>query len=208
MGFWAQRVFPLTYDPLLWWGERSCMRALRAEAVGQARGRVLEIGAGTGLNVRHYPSGVDELVLSEPDEAMARRLENRLAHSGTQARVVRAATEELPFADESFDSVVGTLVLCTVRDLERSLAEIRRTLAPGGQLLFVEHVCAQAGTRLKGWQDRLHDPWWRFAAGCHCNRQTLPAIQRAGFAVQSVRDERWRGVPPILRPLIIGRATV
>jgi ubiquinone/menaquinone biosynthesis C-methylase UbiE len=99
---------------------------------------VLEIGAGTGLNLRHYPSGLDELVLSEPDEGMAWRLRTRVERAGAKAQVVLADAEQLPFADESFDSVVGTLVLCTVTDLERSLAEIHRVLAPGGRLLFVE----------------------------------------------------------------------
>src|SRR5215210_5440442 len=121
----ASRFTAALYDPFFWVAERAGMAARRRALVGQAHGRVLEIGAGTGLNVRHYPDGLD-LVLTEPDEAMAERL--------------RARAEALPFADDSFDTVVSTLVLCTVPDQPAALREIARILRPGGRLLFAEHV--------------------------------------------------------------------
>ena len=120
--------------------------------------------------------------------------------------MVQAQAEQLPFADGSFDTVVSTLVLCTVGDLSASLREIGRVLTPGGQLLFVEHVRA-ARTRLARWQDRLHEPWRRFAYGCHCNRDTAAALRDNGFEVGSMEQHRWRGMPRIVQPLVVGRAS-
>ena len=101
---------------------------------------MLEIGAGTGLNLALYPDEVDDLVVTEPEEPMAKRLEQRLRDLGRPAQVVRAPAESLPFPDDSFDTAVSTLVLCTVNDPERALTEIDRVLRPGGALLFLEHV--------------------------------------------------------------------
>jgi ubiquinone/menaquinone biosynthesis C-methylase UbiE len=140
---WGARCVPLLYDPFLWLGELRGLRALRREVVGRARGRVLELGAGTGLNVKHY-LGVEQLVLSEPEPGMARQLEQRLKRSATAGEVVTAPAEQLPFSDGSFDTVVATMVFCTVSDPRVALSETRRVLAPGGRLLFIEHVRADA----------------------------------------------------------------
>ena len=120
------------------------MRRRRSALLGDARGRVVEIGAGTGLNIAHYPDGIAELVLTEPDAAMRRRLARRLQRHGRVARIVDAPAERLPLADASVDTVVSTLVLCTVDDPERALREIARVLRPDGQLLFIEHVRASS----------------------------------------------------------------
>lgn len=200
----AQRIDALTYDPMLWLGERSGMAARRARVLAAATGRVLEIGAGTGLNLEHYSGGIDELVLAEPDEAMARQLEKRLAGSGRRAAVVRASAEELPFGDDSFDTAVSTLVLCTVGDPGRAVEELRRVLRPGGRFLFIEHVRSDT-PRLARWQDRLEKPWAAFASGCRCNRSTLDLL-RARLSVDRVWHERFRGMPPIVQPLVAGEA--
>jgi ubiquinone/menaquinone biosynthesis C-methylase UbiE len=188
------------YDPVLWLGERRGMARRRRELLAAASGRVLEIGAGTGLNLPHYPDAVEELVLSEPDEAMARVLERR---SG--GRVVRAPAERLPFPDESFETVVSTLVLCTVDEPARAIAEIRRVLHPGGRLLFIEHLRADS-VRWARWQDRLERPWAAFAAGCRANRRTLELLDAGGLRIRGLRRESWRGMPPLVRPLALGRA--
>src|SRR5262252_6182892 len=112
-GAWA-RIFSVIYDPFLWLGERTGMRAARKELLSHARGRTVEIGAGTGLNLRHYPDDVDDLILTEPDASMRPRLEAKLRRRGRPARVVDAPAERLPFDDQSVDTVVSTLVLCTV----------------------------------------------------------------------------------------------
>jgi SAM-dependent methyltransferase len=199
------RILALLYDPFLWLGEIAGMRSRRSALLGNARGRVVEIGAGTGLNVAHYPDGIAELVLTEPDAAMRRRLARRLQRHGRVARIVDAPAERLPLADASVDTVVSTLVLCTVNDPERALGEIARVLRPDGQLLFVEHVRASSRF-LAACQDNLLQPWRRFAGGCRCNRPTVELMRACGFAI-AADDVVWRGMPAIVHPLIFGRAT-
>jgi ubiquinone/menaquinone biosynthesis C-methylase UbiE len=198
-------ILALLYDPFLWLGEIAGMRSRRKALLGNARGRVVEIGAGTGLNVSHYPDGIADLVLAEPDPAMRRRLERRLRRHGRVARIVDAPAERLPLADASVDTVVSTLVLCTVNDPEHTLGEIARVLRPDGQLLFVEHVRASSRF-LAVCQDKLLQPWRRFAGGCSCNRPTVELMRACGFTV-AADDAVWSGMPAIVHPLMVGRAT-
>ena len=136
---------------------------------------------------------------------MARRLERKLALHPRPVRVVSARAEELPFDEQSFDFVVSTLVLCTVDDQARALAEIYRILKPGGQLVFLEHVRSE-DPRLARWQDRLHGVQVRIGHGCHCNRPTVENIERAGFSIDELEHDRIRQAPPIVRPLVAGVA--
>lgn len=204
-GLWA-RAFAVLYDPLLWLGERSGMGARRRELLGRASGRTVELGSGTGLNLRYYPDSLDELTLTEPEAAMRVRLARRLRRSPRRAQVLAASAERLPFADGTVDTVVSTLVLCTVDDPDPVLQEIERVLRPHGRLLFLEHVRSRS-PRLAYWQDRLAGPWRRFAEGCHCNRATLELIRARGLELEDVRESSWRAMPPIVRPLITGVAT-
>ncbi|MCV7163007.1 class I SAM-dependent methyltransferase [Mycobacterium stomatepiae] len=199
------RIMAWVYDPFVWVGELAGMRRRRRTVVSGARGRVVEIGAGTGLNIAHYPDGIDDLVLMEPEPAMRRKLARRLQRHARPARIVNAPAECLPLTDESVDTVVSTLVLCTVEDPERALREIARVLRPDGQLLFVEHVRANSRL-LAAWQDYLFRPWRAFAGGCCCNRPTGELMRACGFAV-TAEDAVWRGMPRIVRPLMMGRAT-
>jgi ubiquinone/menaquinone biosynthesis C-methylase UbiE len=201
------RIFALVYDPFLWLGEIAGLRSRRSELLSNARGRVVEIGAGTGLNAALYPDDdrITELVLTEPDAAMRQKLARRLQRRGPQARIVDAPAERLPFPDASVDTVVSTLVLCTVPDPEATLREIARVLRADGQLLFLEHVRAKSRF-LAACQDYLFVPWRRFAAGCCCNRPTAELMRACGFDV-AADDSVWRGMPAIVRPLIIGRAS-
>ena len=203
---WA-RAFALLYDPFTWVGERTGLRAHRRALLSRARGCTLEIGGGTGLNLPHYPGDLDDLVLAEPDAAMRSRLEKRLARSGRGTRLVDAPAERLPFPSGSVDTVVSTLVLCTVDAPDVALREIARVLRPGGQLLFLEHVRSESPT-LACWQDRLAGPWRRFARGCRCNRATAELIVTCGLKLEQTRKTSWHGMPPIVRPLVVGRATV
>ena len=200
MSLWG-RIFALGYDRFMAATEEAGLRDMRRSVLANAHGRVLEIGAGTGANVDLYPDTVSELVLTEPEEPMARKLRPRAGG----AQVVVAPAEALPFDDDSFDTVVCTLVLCTVRDQERALAEIRRVLKPGGRVLLVEHVRSD-DPGLAKWQDRLDGFQRRFAHGCHANRDTASALRQAGFQVDV---EAWRlpKAPKYARPAIRGTAT-
>ena len=192
------------YDSVLWRAERRGMRARRASVLAGAYGRTLEVGAGTGLNLGHYPDAVDELVLTEPVDGKAVRLRRRARKVRPDAQVVASTAEELPFEDDSFDTVVSTLVFCTVEDPDRALAEVARVLKPGGQLLFIEHVRSDE-PGLARWQDRLHKPWFAFGDGCNCNRPVLDHVG-AAVPVESVERATWRGMPRIVQPLVYGRA--
>lgn len=193
------RIFALAYDPFLARAERLGIADARRELLAGARGRILEIGAGTGLNVQHYPGGAD-VTYTEPDPHMARRLRRR------GVDVVAASADALPFPDASFDTVVSALVLCTVPDVPAALREIRRVLRPGGRLLFLEHVRAHPGSSLERWQDRMHGPWKAFACGCHCNRDLVSSLRAAKYDVDAQPLE-WRFMPPIVRPVLTGAAS-
>jgi SAM-dependent methyltransferase len=188
-------VFAATYDLVNRGAERRVLSRVRPLIAGEARGRVLEIGAGTGANFPYYRH-LDRLVATEPDPYMARRARARAEELGLRLELHPEPAEALPFRDAAFDSVVVTLVLCTVDDPWRSLAEIRRVLAPDGTFRFVEHV------RGEGWLGRAHDliepVWRRFGGGCHPNRRTLETIKAAGFHVIHLEQPRARPLPVVV----------
>ena len=197
------RVFAALYDRFMEGPEKAVLRGHREALLAGVSGRVLEIGGGTGANLPFYGPAVEELVITEPEEPMARRLERKLSAYPLPARVVRAPAERLPFESGTFDFAVSTLVLCTVVDPARALAEIHRLLRPGGRLVFLEHVLSDQPA-LARWQHRLEGLQVRVGHGCHPNRATLKAITDAGFAVPQVAHERLHKAPPIVRPLIVG----
>src|SRR4051794_5400024 len=198
MALW-EKVFAAGYDRFMAGSEKAGLHDMRRELLASARGRTLELGAGTGANVELYPDAVTELVLAEPAEPMAKRLEAK----HPQATVVRAPAEALPFGDDSFDTVVATLVLCTVDDPQRTLAEVERVLKPGGQLLFLEHILDPSG-RWQAWQRRLTPIQKRVACGCHLDRPTPDTIAGRGFTMDRVEHAQMPKAPPIFRPMAIG----
>lgn len=202
------RMFSALYDRAFEASEEAGLRQMRRDLLSGARGRVLEVGAGTGLNLELYPrEGIDSLVLTEPDPHMFKQLRERVEEICPGADLLGAGAEKLPFDDASFDTVVVTLVLCTVPDQPGALREISRVLAPGGRLLFLEHVRAD-DPGLAKWQDRLEKPWRFVGDGCHCNRDTVAGIRAAGFEVSQVEDSELPKAPPIVRPLVKGYARV
>jgi ubiquinone/menaquinone biosynthesis C-methylase UbiE len=174
----------------------------RRELLAGLRGDVVEIGAGTGANFPHYPPEA-RVVALEPDPHMMQRAQTALdALGAANIELRQGPAEQLPFADASFDAAVSTLVLCTVRDLPRSLAEIRRVLRPGGELRYLEHI---RGDGMLGRTQDLIKPVWKWcSAGCEPNRRTEQALRDARFSIASIEH---RKLEPFL-PAIIGVANV
>jgi ubiquinone/menaquinone biosynthesis C-methylase UbiE len=180
---------------------------LRRELLAGLRGRVVEVGAGNGLNFPHYPPEVDELVAVEPEAYLRERAEEAARNAPVPTLVVDGLADRLPFGDASFDAAVVSGVLCSVPDQSAALAEVRRVLRPDGELRFYEHVRADTRGRARV-QDAVNLVWPRLMGGCNLNRDTLAAIERSGF-----RIERSRGFlfPPgarvsVVAPRILGAA--
>jgi len=180
----------------------------RAAALDGTAGRVLEVGAGNGLNFPYYPREVTEVVAVEPEERLRGLAEEVAAGIERPAiSITDAVAENLPFEDGSFDAAVASLVLCSVRDQPRALAELWRVLRAGGELRFHEHVIAE-GSISAGLMRAADATFWpRVAGGCHMARDTAAAIERAGFVIQAC--ERFSFAmspfdPP--KPHIVGRA--
>jgi ubiquinone/menaquinone biosynthesis C-methylase UbiE len=199
-------VFARVYATLSPQAERAGVGAHRDETLDGLRGRVVEVGAGTGLSFGHYPPAVTEVVAVEPEPHMRGRAAQAASRAPVPVSVLDAVADELPLADASFDAAVVSLVLCTVPDQARALAELRRVVRPGGELRFYEHVVAE-GARMAALQ-RGVDAWgiWpRLAGGCHAGRDTQAAIEAAGFEIERLR-RFGHGPGPLTVPHVIGMA--
>jgi ubiquinone/menaquinone biosynthesis C-methylase UbiE len=207
----GHRIFAAVYDRLMAAGEKAGLREMRRGIVGDASGRTLELGAGTGHNLDHYTGAVSELVLTEPDPYMAKRLRRKIGEhppAPASVDVVETGAESLPFEDGSFDTVVATLVFCTIPDAEAAAGEVARVLKPGGRLLFLEHVRAEPGSGTERWQDRLERPWGWIGAGCHPNRDTAALLARSQLHVDRLEHTEMPGhAPPLVKPVIRGSAS-
>jgi SAM-dependent methyltransferase len=173
-------ILAALYDPVGASAEQRWMAKRRRRLLAGARSAALEIGGGTGANLPHY-RGVKRVIVSEPEPFMRKRLGPKLEDARVPVEISPAGAEALPFPDASFDTVVSTLVLCTVPDQEAALDEVRRVLRPDARLLFIEHVRA-AGAAAR-WQDRLEPLWRRLLGDCHPDRETVAAIEVAGFEI-------------------------
>lgn len=187
--------------------ERGELGRRRRGVVGQAHGRVLELGSGTGESFKHYGAGVERVIAAEPDPHMRRLGQGRVRDTVVPVLPVAAAGERLPFRDGSFDTVVAALVLCSVADPDTAAAELRRVLAPGGRLLVLEHVRATSAP-LARWQDRLERPWASVAGGCRPNRDTAAILDRCGFDTTHLEGFDLRPSIPLVTPHLQGPATV
>ena len=196
-------MFAAFYDRVSKGSEEAGLREERRQLLAAAEGATLEIGAGTGLNLEHYPEAVTRLVLTEPDEHMRRRLARRVSEVRPSTEIVAAGVEGLPFPDGTFDTVVVTFVLCSVPQQEAALAEVARVLKPGGRLLFLEHVRSD-DEKLAKWQDRI-TPLYNIV-GCNPNRDTLAAIEASALAVETVEHGEVPKAPKVERPMIAGTA--
>ncbi len=195
----GHRWFAVIYDFIGRFSERGMMRTYRKSIAGAATGHVLEIGAGTGFNFPYYPAAVS-IVATDPDTFMLRRAQEKAQKLGLKIEFHQYPAEMLPFPDASFDTVISTLTLCTVRNPVQALSEVKRVLKPGGIFRFIEHV--QAEDRFHKWVQNMLTPFWRLpGAGCHLNRSTANSIEAAGLRIFELQRHQ---LP--LVPLIIGAA--
>ncbi|QZT35135.1 class I SAM-dependent methyltransferase [Caldalkalibacillus thermarum TA2.A1] len=180
MGKWFSKLYDPVMEPL----ERLKFRYIRETLIHKAKGNVLEIGSGTGLNFPYYTQAV-KVTAIEPDPTMRKKSLKRAEHARVPIDVILADAQALPFPEHTFDTVVGTLVLCTIPNPEKALNEIRRVCKPGGHVLFFEHVRAEHSLlgRLQDWMTPV---WKRVCNGCHLNRETLETVKKAGFTIVHV----------------------
>jgi len=195
------------YDRFMAKTEEACLKEWRKVLLKQVSGEVLEVGAGTGANIKLYPDNVTRLVLSEPDKHMRKLLKEKAGnHRLENVSVINGTAEQIEADDGSFDFVVSSLVCCSVTNLKVCLFEIRRVLKPGGGFVFLEHVAAADGTPRRQWQNIINPVWKVFMGNCHLNRETEQAINNAGFNINHIERESMRKAPPIVRPTIRGIA--
>jgi len=193
MSLYEHWIFPRILD--LTMRSRQATR-YREQLVPHAKGQVLEIGMGSGLNIPFYGPGVERLYGLEPSAELRALARRRAQLAGLSVAFLDNSAEQIPLADRSIDTVVMTWTLCTIPDAGRALAEMHRVLKPGGELLFVEHGLApDAGVRV--WQHRLTPVWMRVAGGCHLNRKIGELISGAAFVVEDLRTEYAKGPRPM-----------
>ncbi|HUK90636.1 MAG TPA: class I SAM-dependent methyltransferase [Blastocatellia bacterium] len=204
MGLYSKYIFP----GILEWGlDNRAIRDLRSKTLRTARGRVLEIGFGTGLNLPYYPSDVDELVIIDPEQMLPKRVERRIEQSGlkvTQMKLDAAAA--LPFEAQSFDTVVTTFTLCSIQNVQAALVGIRRMLTPDGHFVFLEHGRSD-DPKVARRQDRLNPLQKMFAAGCNINRPIDELVRDAGLTITQLERFVMPDVPRVTGEMYLGTAT-
>lgn len=209
---WFARFYPRISEAM----DRAGMAQYRARLLDGLRGEVVEIGAGNGLNFRHYPREVTRLVAVEPEPTMrmltrqaAQEASPPQAGPGPHIEVVGGVAERLPLADASCDAVVVSLVLCSVPDQKAAFAEIQRVLRPGGEFRFLEHVRSQGHVAAFGQRTLDALGWPTFGAGCHCSRATGDAVAAAGFEISTLDRFRFPArqlLPQPASPHVLGMA--
>ena len=202
MGFYVDRVLPRITDVALSGKE---FAKLRARVCGGLSGEVLEVGFGSGRNVPHYPSAVERVQAVDPATVGRRLAANRLAATSIPIEFIGLNGEDLPLADASVDHVLTTWTLCTIPDVDRALAEMRRVLRPGGALHFVEHGLSP-DAQVARWQDRLNPIQKRVFGGCHLNRPIDRLLENAGLRVAPLETFYAKG-PKAFAYLFEGVAT-
>lgn len=203
MSFYHHYVYPFWIDLAL---SSRAYRKARARTLAPAQGRILEIGFGTGHNLKYYPDNVRRIEAIDTDIDLDRYSLPRIAASRIDVDFHHLDAAHLPFEAESFDTVVSTLTLCSIPDVEHALGEIRRVLKPGGRFLFLEHGRAPDAS-LARWQDRLTPAWKPVAGGCHLNRVMPELVASTGLRLHPISSYYLKGIPRLFGYMTEGVAT-
>jgi ubiquinone/menaquinone biosynthesis C-methylase UbiE len=203
MGFYDRVVVPRM---LAFAMRQAPLVPYREKVAGAARGRVLEIGIGSGLNLPFYGSEVSAVIGVDPSPALLAMADKRRSDARFPVELIEGSSEALPLEDKSVDTVVTTWTLCSIADAAKALAEARRVLKPGGELLFVEHGRAPEAA-ITRWQDRITPVWKHLTGGCHLNRPIDSLVRNAGFELRSLETGYFPG-PKIMTFLYQGRAGI
>lgn len=193
MSFYERRLLPRLIDLAM---RNKEVKRYRGKLVPAAAGKVLEIGAGSGLNLPFYGPQVRRLHALDPSEALLRMASRKLPGAHFRVDLLQGSAEEIPLADRSVDTVVTTWTLCSIPDVAKALREVRRVLKPGGSLLFVEHGHAPDAS-VAAWQRRIEPLWKPLAGGCHLTRRIDQLIRDAGFSIDELENEYLKGPRPL-----------
>lgn len=203
MGLYSRHIFPRLMD---WVMSSQAFQRLRADLLHDARGEILEIGFGTGLNLAHYPASVSTLSAVDPADLLPHRVSERIATASFPVRTTQITAEALPYPNQQFDRVISTWTLCTIPDPVQALREVARVLKPEGTLLFLEHGRSDDQT-IAAWQDRLNPIQNVIGCGCHLNRPIDRLIAQAGLRIAHLDRFLLPDVPRIAGDMYRGRAT-
>lgn len=204
MGFYRERVFPRILE---WTARDRELNRLRRRALAPARGDVLEIGFGTGINLGLYPDAVASITAIDPNPGMTRLARRRALTRNRHVDHHQGSAESLPFDSGRFDCVLSTLTLCSIPDVARALREVRRVLKPGGEFLFFEHG-RHPDPGISRWQDRLDGLWGWMFDGCHINREIGTLIEAAGLRLTAQEHPPMPRAPSLVGYGYLGRARI
>lgn len=194
MGFYSNVVFPRIINLIMSDEETT---KTRRELLCDVSGDVFELGFGTGLNLPHYPDSIKKLTTADPNPGMKKAAGHRIRNSPIQVDCRIASGEDLPFEDESFDTVVCTWTLCSIRDVERALGQCHRILRPNGKFIFVEHGLSDSPS-IQKWQNRLNPVWKVIGDGCNLNRNIGQLLQDSRFQAPTIENYYMKGAPRFL----------
>ena len=203
MGIYSSHIFPRILE---WSLGNEVVARERRRALSRARGRVLEVGFGTGLNLPYYPDAVTNIVALDSERMLSKRVEERIRRSKTPVEQVRLdAGGGLPFEEDRFDTVVTTFTLCSIARVEEALAEMRRVLRPDGRYIFLEHGRSDKERAAK-FQDFFNPVQRRIACGCNLNRKIDALVERAGMEIEDLDRYVLKGAPRVFGEIYLGAA--